>query len=184
MRKAILNDILDIMDIIRMTVIEMHSYYNYQWDESYPQEKDFIADINAGDLYVSEKDGKLVGFVCVNKIEPVEYCGLDWSSTKKAMVIHRMSVHPEYRRNGLGLELMKFTEVLAQSKNINYLKTDTNSLNKKMKALFLKCNYNFIGEISFLKKETPFYCYDKIVGRQSFTPLSSIIPNVTSVISS
>jgi len=164
MRKAILKDIKDIMDIIRMTVIEMHSYYNYQWDEGYPQEKDFIADINEGDLYVAERDGKLVGFICVNKIEPVEYCGLDWSSAKKVMVIHRMSVHPEYRRNGLGLELMKFAEGLAQSININYLKTDTNSLNEKMKGLFLKCGYNFIGEINFLAKKTPFYCYDKILG--------------------
>ena len=83
-------------------------------------EKDFIADINEGDLYVSERDGKLVGFVCVNKIEPVEYWGLNWPSTKKVMVIHRMSVHPEYRRSGLGLELMKFAEVLAQSNNIDY----------------------------------------------------------------
>jgi hypothetical protein len=32
-----------------------------------------------------------------------------------------------------------------------------------MKALFLKCGYNFIGEISFLGKETPFYCYDKML---------------------
>jgi len=161
MRKAILSDIKDIMAIIKITVTEMHAEHNYQWDEVYPQEKDFIADICEGDLYVSERDGKLVGFVCVNKIEPAEYSGLNWSSTREAMAIHRMSVHPEYRRNGLGLELLSFAEGLALKNSINYLKTDTNSLNEKMKALFLKLGYKFIAEISFLGKETPFYCYDK-----------------------
>ncbi len=161
MRKAILNDIRDIMAIIKMTVPEMHSDHNYQWDEVYPQEKDFIADISEGDLYISERDGKLVGFICVNRIEPSEYSGLNWSCKKDVMVIHRMSVHPGYRRSGLGLELMNFAEDLALKSNIDYLKTDTNSHNEKMKGLFLKLGYKFIAEISFLGKETPFYCYDK-----------------------
>ncbi|WP_075366605.1 GNAT family N-acetyltransferase [Desulfosporosinus metallidurans] len=182
MRKAHLEDIDEIMDIIKMTILEMHSYNNYQWDENYPQEKDFITDINEGNLYVSERDEKLVAFICVNQIEPDEYSGLDWSSTKEGMVIHRMSVHPEYRRNGVGLELMNFAEVLAQSHNIAYLKTDTNSMNAKMQSLFIKCGYKYIGDISFLGKEEPFYCYDKLL--QSSTPLSSIIPKVTSVTSS
>ena len=40
MRKAALSDIKDIMTIINLTVTEMHAYLNYQWDDSYPQEKD------------------------------------------------------------------------------------------------------------------------------------------------
>ncbi|MDP4125865.1 MAG: GNAT family N-acetyltransferase [Bacillota bacterium] len=164
MRKAKLQDIDKIMDIIRMTIIEMHSYNNYQWDENYPQEKDFIADINEGNLYVSERDGKLVAFICVNQVEPDEYKGLDWTSKREGMVIHRMSVHPEYRRNGIGFKLMNFAETLAHNKNISYLKTDTNSMNEKMQALFLKCGYKDIGVISFLGKEEPFYCYDKLLG--------------------
>lgn len=161
MRKAILQDINDIMNIITLVVREMRSYHNPQWDEFYPQEKDFLADIREGDLYISERDGRLVGFVCVNKIEPVEYVGLDWSSSKDVLVIHRMAVDPAYRRKGVASELMNFAEELALKNNIAYLKTDTNSINENMKALFLKCGYNYIGEISFLGKETPFYCYDK-----------------------
>ncbi len=163
MRQAIVNDIPDIMDIIMMTITEMHSYHNYQWDHSYPQERDFLADISEGDLYVAEREGKLVGVICVNKIEPSEYCGLDWSSSKDVMVIHRMAVHPECRRNGIGRELMNFAEVLALKSKINYLKTDTNSINEKMKALFIKSGYRFIAEMTFLGKETPFYCYDKLL---------------------
>lgn len=164
MRKAHLEDIKEIMIIIRKIIMEMHSYHNHQWDEFYPQEKDFIHDIQEGDLYISERNGKLVAFVCVNKIEPIEYSGLNWSSRKDVMVIHRMAVDPECRRNGVGRELMNFAEDLALKSNIDYLRTDTNSINENMKGLFLKLDYNFIGEISFLGKETPFYCYDKLLG--------------------
>ena len=161
MRKASLEDLKDIMSIIRKTIREMHSYHNDQWDESYPQEKDFMKDIQEGDLYVLERNERPVAFICVNKIEPAEYNGLHWSSKKDVMVIHRMAVNPEYRRQGIGSELMNFAEELALKQDIGYLKTDTNSINEKMKALFIKCGYGYIGEMSFLGKETPFYCYDK-----------------------
>ncbi|SPF54158.1 Acetyltransferase, GNAT family [Candidatus Desulfosporosinus infrequens] len=163
-RKAVSADIKEIMDIIRVTIIEMHSNYNQQWDETYPQEKDFIRDISCGDLYVLERDGKLIAFVCVNTVEPSEYKGLCWSQSKEAMVIHRMSVDPEYRRKGVAKELMIFAEDLAKIKSNRYLKTDTYSTNDKMNALFIKCGYNFIGEIRLIGKEKPYYCYDKVLG--------------------
>lgn len=67
-----------------------------------------------------------------------------------------MSVDPEYRRKGVGMELMKFAEDLAKKNNISYLKTDTFSINDKMNALFIKCSYNFVGEMGFLGKKNPF----------------------------
>ncbi|KJR48843.1 putative acetyltransferase [Desulfosporosinus sp. I2] len=161
MRIAELADIKQIMAIIQATIIEMRTYNNTQWDETYPQEKDFVNDIREGNLYVSERDSQLVAFVCVNKVEPDEYEELNWTSKNKAMVIHRMAVAPQHRRKGIGKELMKFAEDLSLQNNITYLKTDTNSLNEKMNVLFIRCGYTMIGEMSFLGKETPFYAYEK-----------------------
>lgn len=163
MRKAVLGDLGNIMTIIKETIIEMHSYNNYQWDENYPKEKDFMNDIEKGDLYVAEREGKLVGFICVNKVEPIEYNGLNWGLNDEAMVVHRMAVNPACRREGIGTELIKFADELALNNSIRYLKTDTYSLNIKMDALFKKSGYNFIGEMSFLGKEKPFYCYEKVL---------------------
>lgn len=163
MRKAVIEDIKNVMEIIKETIVEMHSYGNYQWDENYPQEKDFLDDIQKGDLFVIEREGKLVGFVCINKVEPVEYNGLNWSLNDDAMVVHRMAVNPAYRKNGIGTELMKFADELALKNNISYLKTDTYSLNSKMNRLFEKCGYKLVGEMSFLGKEKPFYCYEKVL---------------------
>lgn len=44
-RKANLEDLKDIMEIINQTIVEMNSYDNTQWDSNYPQEKDFMKDI-------------------------------------------------------------------------------------------------------------------------------------------
>lgn len=163
MRKAALEDLKNIMAIIKETIAEMHSYNNYQWDENYPKEEDFIDDIEKKNLFVSERSGKLVGFICVNKEQPIEYNGLNWLLNDEAMVIHRMAVNPACRREGIGTELMKFADELALKNSIRYLKTDTYSLNIKMDALFKKSGYNFVGEMSFLGKEKPFYCYEKIL---------------------
>jgi len=55
-RKANFTDITEIMKIIKETIIEMHSYGNTQWDENYPQEKDFLKDIQKMIfMYVNEK---------------------------------------------------------------------------------------------------------------------------------
>jgi hypothetical protein len=52
------------MEIIKRTIVEIHIYNNTQWDENYPQEKDFVSDIQKGDLFVVEREGELVGFIC------------------------------------------------------------------------------------------------------------------------
>ncbi|MBU5484079.1 GNAT family N-acetyltransferase [Clostridium sp. MSJ-11] len=162
-RKAANEDLKAIMKIIKETIVEMHSYNNYQWDENYPQEKDFAGDIKKGDLYVIEKEGELVGFACINKEEPIEYNGLNWSLNEDVFVVHRMAVSSSHRQMGIGTELINFADELALKNNINYLKTDTYSLNTKMNTFFKRSGYDLIGEMSFLGKEKPFYCYERIL---------------------
>lgn len=157
------NDIQGIMEIIKETVKEMKSYNNTQWDENYPKDKDFAKDIESGDLYVEKQDNIITGFICVNYIEPEEYKDLKWARDDKCMVVHRMAVNPGFRKKGVGSRLMDFAEDLATRSGVKYLKTDTYSINTKMNSLFKKFNYSFVGEMSFLGKEEPFYCYEKIL---------------------
>ena len=79
------------------------------------------------------------------------------------MVIHRMAVDSNFRNKGVGKKLISFAEELTKENNVKYIKTDTYSINTKMNSLFLKCGLKLIGEMSFLGKEKPFYCYDKIL---------------------
>jgi len=162
-RTATMDDVSSIMEIIQTVIVEMHSYNNFQWDASYPQAKDFIGDIKNGDLFVSSRVDKIVGFICINREQPVEYDGLRWSLLEEALVIHRMGVSPDCRKAGIGFELVLFAEELAIKNNVRYLKTDTYSLNTNAQGLFQKHGYVFIGEMSFRGKEEPFYCYEKLI---------------------
>ncbi|WP_122639542.1 GNAT family N-acetyltransferase [Romboutsia sp. Marseille-P6047] len=162
-RKARLNDISTIIEIIKSTIEEMKTYNNTQWGENYPLDEDFADDIENGDLYVDDDCGHIKGFICVNFIEPVEYEGLNWSSNDKSMMIHRMAVNPRFRQQGVATELINFAEKLAYYNNVVYLKTDTYSINTKMNSLLKKCGFKFIGKINLFDKEKSFYCYDKLL---------------------
>lgn len=163
-RQAVIDDIKDIIKIIDETIVEMASYNNTQWNKSYPQEKDFIKDISEKSLFICEKGRKIAGFICINKVEADEYNGLNWPLNENFMVIHRMAVNPDYRRMGIGSELLTFADKYALKNNIKYLKTDTYSINTKMNNLFKKSDYDFVGEIHFSGNTEPFYCYKKMIG--------------------
>jgi GNAT superfamily N-acetyltransferase len=166
-RLAVSEDLDQVMLIINAVVTEMQCNGNTQWDETYPRITDFQKDIESLELYVAEIDGQIAGFICINRLEPEEYAGADWSRNTKPLVLHRMSVHPDRRHQGIGSMLMKHAEELARSRGVNYIRSDTYSLNPKMNALFQKLNYRFTGEIHFMRKTHPFNCYEKILERKN-----------------
>ncbi len=159
-RKANLNDVDAIMDIIKQIIVEMKESNNTQWDENYPKAENFEKDIEEGCLYVDEFEDDLIGFICVNDFEPEEYKNIDWISDEKALILHRMGVNPKYRRKGKAKNLIKYAENLAMDNDIMYLKTDTNSMNIKMYNLFKTCGFRFAGQMEFMGKPDVFYCYD------------------------
>ena len=159
-REANFNDVDSIMDIIKQIIAEMKESKNTQWDETYPKAENFKQDIEEGSLYVDEFKGDIVGFICVNDSEPEEYKNIDWISDEKSLVLHRMGINPKYRRKGKAKNLIRYAENLAMRNGIMYLKTDTNSMNTKMRSLFKTCGFRFAGEMDFLGKPDPFYCYD------------------------
>ena len=163
-RAATMDDLNCIMEIVQGVIEEMHTYNNFQWDENYPQVKDFARDIEKGDLFIGIREGEIVGFICINRTQPIEYVGLKWALSEDALVVHRMGVSPNHRKIGIGFELVTFADELAIKNNIRYLKTDTYSLNTNAQGLFQKLGYIFVGEMSFLGKEKPFYCYEKTIG--------------------
>jgi ribosomal protein S18 acetylase RimI-like enzyme len=162
-RLADVRDLDEILSIVQLTIKEMHAIGNFQWDSSYPTKEHFLSDIENSELYVVEQDGKVQGFACINQDHPLEYGGLPWTTQDNAFVIHRLAINPNFRQRGLAFVLCKFAEDLALSKRITSLRIDTFSENSKAQQLFSRLEYQFVGEISFLGKEKPFYCYEKTV---------------------
>lgn len=162
-RLADFSDLEQIMRIIKAVCKEMRLEGNEQWDENYPRENDFLNDIQRRELYVSETNGAVCGFLCINDIEPEEYARINWSSHQKPLVLHRMAVASEFRGQGIASGLFQFAEKIALNKGMNYLRSDTNSLNSKMNALFVKMEYTFVGQMPAFGKKSLFHFYDKIL---------------------
>jgi len=160
-RQATLSDLNAIMDMIKDVVTQMNSEGNDQWSSDYPLKSDFEKDVKSGTLHIIELDNEVKGIICVDSNVPDEYNTLKWPVNDNVLVVHRMAVGVNARGMGIGKKLLEFAENLAHKSGVTYLKTDTNSKNMAMNGLFIKLGYEKIGDISFMGRETAFYCYGK-----------------------
>ncbi|MBX9972647.1 GNAT family N-acetyltransferase [Cytobacillus firmus] len=161
-RKGTRDDLKKIMDIVKQTVNIMESEGNDQWNRTYPQDHDFLADVEAGNLYTAIYDGKVAGSITVDQTQAKEYINASWRKGEPCFVFHRLAVDPEIRGEGIASKLIIFAEEHAISKGILYMRTDTYSLNKKAQSLFEKNGYVNTGTI-YMDRDNPFYCYDKLL---------------------
>lgn len=162
-RKAEQKDIQRIMEIVEEALETMRADENDQWDADYPQIGHFQRDIQKGELYIAERDGEMLGMVCINREAPEEYRNMPWSSSGPVLVLHRMAVAKASRNRGIAREMLMHGERLAASAGISALRTDTFSLNGGMNQLLSKCGYSRVGTMEFMGKAKPFYCYEKVL---------------------
>ena len=173
-RKARTEDLNEIVLSTELIVKEMNNLGNFQWDSSYPKKEDFELDIQNGSLYVKELENNIIGFVCIDTNEPVEYKNIEWSKDETSTIIHRLGVLPNMRKKGIATELLFFAEKLSLDKQIYSIKTDTNILNTNMLALFKKQDYKKIGSVSFQGVKEEFLCFEKLLPHIHFEDLYKV----------
>lgn len=162
-REAKTEDIGRIMKMVEEAIALMNEEGNTQWDKNYPLASDFMADIEEETLYVFD-DGEVKGVVCINQTQPEEYKNAEWKIEKEAIVIHRMAVSAKSRRQGIAKKFMEFAEEKARELGTGYIRTDTNSKNTRMNAMFQNLGYEKAGIINFRNNPYDFYCYEKEIG--------------------
>lgn len=163
-RKALVDDLVAIMKILRVVVPKMIEARNFQWDNSYPNESVFLNDISFGRLWVSIIDCKVVGFAAITTDQEPEYAEVGWDINEVAIVTHRLAVDPAFKGYGVGVSLLKKAEDVAIENGIKILRIDTNVANEATKKLFPKCGYTYCGEIGLsFRPGLRFYCYEKIL---------------------
>jgi len=68
-------------------------------------------------------------------------------------VLHRIAVLSNYRKQGIGLLIMKYIDDLAEKYSLSSIKVDTMENNKGMISLLFKANYKECGIIHLLRKD-------------------------------
>lgn len=161
-RKATLDDIEPIMELIRRVVPLMRASGNQQWSSDYPNAAIFRRDLELDQLWVAEDGNAIVGIAAITQDQSPEYADAGWDLSEAALVVHRLATAPEARGQGIARALMLHAELIAHERRIQILRADTNSENQPMQRLFSKLGYTFAGEIGLAGRPgLRFYCYGK-----------------------
>jgi ribosomal protein S18 acetylase RimI-like enzyme len=161
-RRATLNDISGIMQLIAEVVPVMNAGGNFQWDNSYPNAAVFEKDIESDQLWVADTDGDIAGVSAITTDQEPEYAQVGWDLDETAIVTHRLAVSTRYRGQGIAAKLMQQAEEEALDRGIKILRVDTNTNNQATQQLFPKLGYKYAGEISLgFRPNLRFYCYEK-----------------------
>jgi len=164
-RRAILNDVEQVMQLVKAVVPLMNAAGNMQWDDTYPNPAVFGKDINLEQLWVAEIDGDITGIAAITTDQEPEYAQVGWDINEPAIVTHRLAVHPQHQGKGIAAALLYQAERNAVARNINVLRIDTNIMNQATQKLFPKLGYVFAGEIGLsFRPGLRFYCYEKRLG--------------------
>lgn len=151
-RAANINDLPQIMDLIKSAISQMENSGIMQWDELYPTSEDFVQDINAGHLYVGLINGNIAVVYALNQLYDEAYKYGNWKIPEKPfIIIHRLCVHPKYQHLGIAQKTMSYIETQVTQLKIAAIRLDVYSQNPYALKLYKKCGYTTIGTANWRK---------------------------------
>lgn len=158
---AELADAPSVMEILALCREEMRVHGIDQWDETYPNLQIVEDDARSRSLFVIREDGRCVGSVCLNDLQPAEYCSVPWRCTGgRALVVHRLCVLPERQRRGVGRRLMEFAEDCARERGFACIRLEVYIGAPRAVALYEHLGYQRVGQVRFPRRRLPFDCFE------------------------
>jgi ribosomal protein S18 acetylase RimI-like enzyme len=171
MRPANIEELETIHGIVKEATRCMDAQGIHQWDEIYPNEEILGKDVERNEMQVIEAEGRVAGIMVLNEDQPPEYGSVEWSYPGRALVVHRLTIHPIYQRSGLATRLMDFAEETAALEGYHCIRLDAFTSNTAAFTLYESRGYRKAGLVRFRKGE--FYCYEKCITATGATKRSS-----------
>jgi ribosomal protein S18 acetylase RimI-like enzyme len=158
-RIASINDLDNIIAVVREATRRMNEQGILQWDEIYPDKAILQTDIENQHLRLIEEDGEVAGLITFNEKQEPEYNGLLWIYPGRIVVIHRLAVAPKHQGKGLASRLMDFAEAEALLQGYDAIRLDAFTLNPIALGLYEHRGYQKVGTVRFRKGL--FFCFEK-----------------------
>lgn len=129
-----------------------------QWQDldNYPNINTTLNDINKNQMYIYEKDNKIVGCIVLSKEKEKAYDVIhngNWLSKDIYYVIHRLAVRKGYYHQGIAKDLIKYTISLTKDDNVHSIKIDTKKENQRMLSLLKGIGFQEVGIIYLLRED-------------------------------
>lgn len=149
-RKATKEDIAAVSAIYEaIHTVEENREKTIGWiRDVYPTEKTAQDAYEKGELYVMERDGRVVAAAKINQEQGEEYLLCPWqyeAAPEEVLVLHTLVVDPAVKGQGCGTDFVAFYEDLAREMGCPYLRMDTNALNKPARRLYAHLGYSEPG---------------------------------------
>ena len=164
-RLATEKDLAVIMDIVGQAQEYFRSQGIDQWQNHYPTEEVFLADMKLGESFVVEEDGRVVGTFMASFREDPTYrviVGGGWQYEGVYAVIHRVAMDNRVKGMGFGSRIVEFMtdRCLNREEPVYVLRGDTHRDNRSMQRLFEKNGYRHAGTI-FLADGSERWAFEK-----------------------
>ena len=151
-RKADSRDLDPVFDLFQKAIRVMDDLGIPQWDAFYPTKEILATDISKGQLFACETEGRIASVFVLNEEYDDEYDLADWKYPDgRFAIIHRLCVHPDFQRIGVGSETLRLIEDLAREKGYSSLRLDVFSQNPYSNRMYAKLGYEKIGEAHWRK---------------------------------
>lgn len=161
-RQARIQHIPEAVALVRLAIEEMQRQGIDQWDDVYPTETMLRNDIDRGEMYLLDEDGVAAGIVTLNNVQSPEYSEIQWEFSGRILVVHRLAVHPEFRRQKVASRLMAFAEQDFAYGEYDAIRLDAFQKNPAAVALYERRGYRNAGSVTFRKGR--FSCFEKRIG--------------------
>lgn len=160
-RKAVHEDVFQAAQVLEEVKIHMLNEGIDQWDQEYPNSKVLTEDIEKGEGFVYEEEGKVLSYMALNELCDEEYNDLNWKTSTPFIVIHRLYVKPTAQGKGISSKMIRYAEEFALQNEYQSIRFDAFSLNDTANMVYTKKGYELVGTVRFRKGI--FNCYEKAV---------------------
>ncbi len=140
-----------------------------QWQNGYPNQGIVEEDIRKNREYLIRHDNQIAGAVVYTPEREPDYDRIYYGKWLTAQpnyaVIHRLVVHPDYRRQKIAAQLLEYCESLARAQQKASIRVDTHPENLPMRELLTNKGYRYCGVI-YLVDQKLRLAFEKILSNQ------------------
>ena len=144
LRKADINDVDAILDIINQAKQYLKSQNIDQWQNGYPNLESTIKDIKDGNSYVICDNEKVIATAAIIDDKDPNYEIIEngqWLSSFDYICVHRVACLPNYKGKGVAGQFLQY----AKSLNRKSVRIDTHEKNMSMQRMILKHDFEYCG---------------------------------------
>ncbi len=144
LRKAVLNDVDQILNIINLAKLYFKENHIDQWQNGYPNRDSIIEDIKNNVCCVICDEDKIIATAAViDGVDP-NYAIIEqgqWLSDYPYVCVHRVACLPDYKGKGIASKFLEYAKILGR----NSVRIDTHEDNISMQKMILKNGFTYCG---------------------------------------